>query len=144
MFDRHTGEYMHKLICNFLDVICSEWRSKLIGMGTDGASSMTGALKGVTTRLEKDAQHEIYRVWCGLHQLDLVMKYAYEERMDGEFNDILHGLTNHLRYQQNLITDMRSKCPKAARTRWTALGYTCKWLLEHRVTILQYIAEDDP
>ena len=73
------------------------------------------------------------------------MKYAYEElMMDGEFNDILHGLTNHLRYQQNLITDMRSKCPKAARTRWTALGYTCKWLLEHRVTILQYIAEDDP
>ena len=28
--------------------------------------------------------------------------------------------------------------------RWTALGYTCKWLLEHRVKILQYIAEDDP
>ena len=62
MFDRHTGENMHKLISNFLDVICSEWHSKLIGVGTDGASSMTGALKGVTIRLEKDAQHEIYRV----------------------------------------------------------------------------------
>ena len=60
MFDRHTGENMHKLISNFLDILCSEWRSKLIGMGTDGARSMTGALKGVTTRLEKDAQHEIY------------------------------------------------------------------------------------
>ena len=116
MFDRHTGENMHKLISNFLDVICSEWRSKLIGVGMDGASSMTGALKGVTTRLEKDAQYEIYRVWCGLHQLDLVMKYAYEELMDGEFNDILHGLTNYLRYQQNLIMNMRSKCPKAATT----------------------------
>ena len=57
---------------------------------------------------------------------------------------ILYGLTNHLRYQQNLITDMQSKCPKATTTRWTALGYTCKWLLEYRVTILQYIAEDDP
>ena len=62
MFDRHIDENMHKLISNFLDVICSEWHSKLIGVGTDGASSMTGALKGVTIRLEKDAQHEIYRV----------------------------------------------------------------------------------
>ena len=72
------------------------------------------------------------------------MKYAYKELIDSEFNDILDGLTNHLCYQQNLITDMmQSKCPKAT-TRWTTLGYTCKWLLEHRVTILQYIAEDDP
>ena len=144
IYDRHTGENMHKLVTNFLDVVYPEWRGKLMGVGIDGASSMTGALKGVTTRLENDAQHGLYRVWCGLHQLDLVMKYAYKELLDGEFNGILHRLTNHLRYQQNLITDMQSKCPKATTTRWTALGYTCKWLLEHRVTILQYIAEDDP
>ena len=36
---------MHKLVTNFLDVVCPEWRGKLIGVGTDGASSMTGALK---------------------------------------------------------------------------------------------------
>ena len=143
MFDRHTSENMHQLISHFLDIICTEWRGKLIGVGTDGASSITGALKGIATRLENDAQHRIYRVWCRLHQLDLVMKYAYKELMDGEFNDILYGLTNHLHYQKNLITDMQSKCPKVTPTHWTALGYTCKWLLEHRVTILQYIAEDD-
>ena len=144
MFDWHTGENMYDLISNFLDVIYLEWRSKLIGVGTDGASSMTGVLKGVTTRLENDAQYGLYRVWCGLHQLDLVMKYAYKDLKNSKFNDILHGLTNHLCHQQNLITDMRSKCPKAITTCWTAVGYTCQWLLEHRVTILQYIAENDP
>ena len=71
--------------------------------------------------------HSIDRVWCDLHQLDLVMKYAYKELMDSEFNDILYGLTNHLHYQQNLITDMQSKCPKATTTRRTALCYTCKY-----------------
>ena len=53
---------MYDLISNFLDVIYLEWRSKLIGVGTDGASSMTGVLKGVTTRLENDAQYGLYRV----------------------------------------------------------------------------------
>src|SRR5437667_4986739 len=72
------------------------------------------------------------------------MKYAYKDLKNSKFNDILHGLTNHLCHQQNLITDMRSKCPKAITTCWTAVGYTCQWLLEHRVTILQYIAENDP
>ena len=50
IFNRHTGENMYDLISKFLDVICSEWCSKLIGVCTDGASSMTGVLKGVTTR----------------------------------------------------------------------------------------------
>ena len=125
MFDRHTGENMHTLISNFLDVICLKWCGKLIGVGTDGASSMTEALKDVSTRLEKDAQYRLYRVWCGLHQLDLVIKYAYKELIDGEFNDILHAVTNYLCYQQNLIMDIQSKCPKAIKTPWTALGYTC-------------------
>ena len=67
---------------------------------------MTEALKGVTMRLENKSQYGLYRVWCGLHQLNLVMKYAYMKIIDSEFNDILHVVTNHLRYQQNLITDM--------------------------------------
>ena len=60
IYDRHTGENMHKLVTNFLDIVCPEWHGKLIGVGTDGTSSMTGALKGITTRLENDAQHGLY------------------------------------------------------------------------------------
>jgi hypothetical protein len=37
MFDRHNADNMFKLISDFLNVICSEWRAKLIGAGTDGA-----------------------------------------------------------------------------------------------------------
>src|SRR5437667_1110776 len=106
IYDRHTSENMHKLIYNFLDIVCVEWHNKLISVGTDNASSMMEALKGVNTRLENNVQHELYPVWCGLHQLDLVMKYAYKELLDSEFNGILHGSMNHLYYQQNLIMDI--------------------------------------
>ena len=67
MFEQHSGENMSNLISNFLDIVCSDWHVKLIGVSTDGASVMTGPVKGVATRIEKEATHKIYRVWCGLH-----------------------------------------------------------------------------
>ena len=131
IFERHTGENMANLVFDFLDILCSNWHTKLIGVSTDGAGVMTGPLKGVTTRIEKEAKYDIYRVWCGLHQLDLVMKYAYRDLQcpDGEFNKIMHLLTGYLCRQQILINDMRSICLKAT-THWTAMGGTCNWLLE--------------
>jgi len=144
MFERHTGEVMLKLITDFLDVVCPSWRSKLVSVSTDGASSMTGPSKGVVTRLEKEALHKIYRVWCGIHQLDLVMKHAYKNVMDGEFNKIMFQLTGYLRHQFNLISEMQTTCPKATTTRWTAMGIACNWLIVNRVAMLQYIAKDDP
>src|SRR5437762_4783696 len=106
---------------------------------------MTGPVKGVATRIEKEAKYKIYRVWYSLHQLNLVMKYAYQDLQcsDGEFNKIMHLFTGYLRRQQTLINDMQSICPKAT-TRWTAMEATCNWLLERRVLLLKYIIKDDP
>ena len=145
MFEQHTGEKMSNLVFDFLDIVCPDWRAKLIGVSTDGASVMTGSVKGVATRIEKEAKYNIYRIWCGLHQLDLVMKYAYQDLQcpDGKFNKIMHLFTGYLRRQQILINDMQSICPKAT-TRWTAMGGICNWLLVRRVSLLKYIAKDDP
>ena len=38
---------------------------------------------------------------------------------------------------------MKSKCPKLA-TQWITLGTICKWLLEKRIRLLQYIEEKGP
>src|SRR5204863_5221749 len=141
MFERHTGENMFNLVSDFLGVICSQWRGKLLGVGTDGASSMTGHVRGVATRIEQAIEHKFYRVWCGLHQLDLVMKHAYVDIKDKKFNKILHSLTKYLRQQHKLIADMQSTCPNAT-TRWIAMGATCKWLLEKHIQVLEYIAVD--
>jgi len=139
MYDKHTGELMFNLITKLLTAIYPDWQKKLLGVSTDGASSMTGSVRGLATRLEAVIAHKLYRIWCGLHQLDLVMKYGYKDLMDGEFNDIMHKLTGYLRHQFNLINEMQTKCPKAVTTRWTAMGTTCQWLMEHRVHVLEYL-----
>jgi hypothetical protein len=60
MFDRHTGENMFNLVDKFLNILCLNWRGKLISVGSDGANSMTGHLKGVVTRLEHEAMFKLY------------------------------------------------------------------------------------
>ena len=103
MFDRHTGENMFNLVSTFLDVVCSDWRAKLIGVSSDGATVMTGHLQGVVTRLEQQAEYKLYRTWCGLHQLDLVMHHGYDKLMNGELLTIMNAFIAHLRQQTNHI-----------------------------------------
>jgi hypothetical protein len=83
MFEGHTGEYMYQLIVKVLDVLCLKWRLKLIGIGSDGASAMTGGYSGAVTQLEREIPHPIYRTWYGLHQLNLVMKRRYKGIQNG-------------------------------------------------------------
>ena len=92
MYERHTALNMYELISTVLNVLCPRWRSKLIGLGSDGAPNMTGKDGGVVTLFEQEAEHQIYHVWCGLHQLDLVMKAAYNTLFDGEVLSIMTAL----------------------------------------------------
>ena len=49
MSERHTGEAILKLISNFFDMVCPTWRTKLVDVNTDGASSMIGPSKAELT-----------------------------------------------------------------------------------------------
>jgi len=76
MFDRHTGDIMSTMVSKFLTVLCLDWTIRLLGLTSDGARNMTRRVAGVVTRLDV-AMHSdcsLIRIWCGAHQLDLVME----------------------------------------------------------------------
>jgi hypothetical protein len=114
MRERHTGEYQANLVVSVLDVLAPNWRYQLIGIATDAALTMTGSIKGTCTRLSKECHSQIFRIWCGAHQLDLVMKRAFNRLCNEHFLKTLR----HLRRQQNLIADIKSTCPMFVTTRW--------------------------
>ena len=78
MYNSHTGQNMTDVIIKFFDAIAPDWKQKLISVSTDGASNMTGRHNGVVSLLDRHCLPEsgsgIYRVWCGAHQLDLVVQ----------------------------------------------------------------------
>ena len=118
---------------------------QLIGIGSDGASSMTGHLQGVVIQLVKESSNtKFYRVWCDLHQLDLVLKHTYAELWDNEVVEIMKKFIAHLRQQSGLITEMQATCPQLTTHR-LAMGNVCKWLLTKRIVLFEYInAAEDP
>ena len=145
MFDRHTGGYMYELFHNLFGVLDPSWKNKLIGVTTDGAANMTGRHRGVVTRIQSEALPEgFYRIWCALHQLDIVVQNCVTKYFNDDFYVELTGLIGYLRRQQNLIQRMKTKCPKVADTRWLSLGKVCKWFCKHKVDIEEYLNEKNP
>ena len=54
-----------------------------------------------------------------------------------------HAFSVHLRAQANLITAMKSKCPKDT-TRWLAFGNMLEWMLDNRVRLLVHVRSKNP
>ena len=116
MRERHTGEYQYNLVVSLLVVLAPNWKYQLIGIGTDGASIMTGCIKGTCTCLSNECHSRIFRIWCGAHQLDLVMKRSFNKLCNEKFLDTLISVTGHLCFQQNLIAEMKLTCPHFVTT----------------------------
>jgi hypothetical protein len=89
MKHRHTGEYQFDLVTKLLTVLAPDWRYQLIGIATDGASTMTGCISGTCTRLARECHSSIYRIWCGAHQLDLVVKKEFSRLCNENFLNTL-------------------------------------------------------
>jgi hypothetical protein len=116
---------------------------KVISISSDGENTMTGRNGGVVTLLERECTNHVLQIWCLSHQFDLIIKHATHDIMYGKFYQTAHLFSVHLRPQQTLITDMRSKCPKNT-TRWVAFGGILKWKLTHYRRLRQYVNEKLP
>jgi len=64
------------IVSEFFDVLCENWKSKLIGITSNKTSSMTGHRSGVVTRLHQVSLPGCYRIWYAAHQMDLVVQAA--------------------------------------------------------------------
>ena len=49
---------------------------------------MTGRFSGVVSKIQQCVGPHFVRVWCGAHQLDLVMAHTYDKVLHEEFFDL--------------------------------------------------------
>jgi hypothetical protein len=105
---------------------------------------MTGSVRGVATRMEQVANPGFIQVWCGLHQVDLVMQRVFKSLKEEEFYKVLTDIISYLRRHSTLIEKMRGKCPKIADTRWISTGRVTPWFTQNRVIVSEYIKEKSP
>ena len=131
---------MFELISTALDNLAPEWRSQIVSVTTGGASSMSGQYRGVASHIANVALPDFYRVWCALHQLDLVLQRLYNSLCDDSYVGTVTSLTGHLRRQFNLINEMGSKCPRFVNTRWMSMSKVVKWFVANQLQITTHLA----
>ena len=68
----------------------------------DGASNMTGRIRGAVKNLQSGCIPGFIRIWCAAHQLDLVVQEIIIGAMKKDFRDLLLKLISHLRRQATL------------------------------------------
>jgi hypothetical protein len=125
------------------DTFFVSWRENLFSVSSDGENTMTGRHSGVQTLLAQQTTNSILRIVCVPHQCDLVIKKVTKEMDDENVYKTAHTFSVHLGAQANLVTDMKSKCPKDT-TRWLAFGKLLDWMLDQRVCLLEHIESKRP
>lgn len=139
----HTGDNMCAVVRDIMRVVGGDlWDHKLLAVTTDGAANMTGRHRGLVTQLQSLSVNTIYRVWCGAHQLDLIVQDCVARQLYDSFYHTFTSLISYLRRQQRFITE-HGKCPRVATTRWLSIGNVVSWILRRRSSIIAYIGRED-
>jgi hypothetical protein len=56
ILESHTGDKMFDLTTKILDLLCPNWKDKVVGVTTYGASKMTGCHAGMVTQIQQVAK----------------------------------------------------------------------------------------
>jgi len=140
---RHTGLATFKMFEKLFDVVYPLWKDKLIGCSTDGATNMTWRLSGVVTRIQNVVKPNFMRMWCLLHQIDIIMQKVYK-RVGCNFYKTLTSIISFLRRQKKLVEEMQAICLNLSATRWASMLRVARFMVEKRSEIVTYFAETEP
>lgn len=116
---------------------------KLIGIGTDNASVMTGTTNGVHQLLKNETGNEnLILVRCVCHSLQLAMSHASEETLPRNIDFLIRETYNWFShsskrqiYYKDLFKTMNSgskplKIPQLSNTRWISIEPAVSRILE--------------
>ena len=88
---------------DFFNALSDNWKEKLIGISSDGASNMSGRFSGVVTRLHQVSVQGCYRVWCAAHQMDLVVQKIFLKLCNDSFMTTVMSIKSYLGIFKNKI-----------------------------------------
>ncbi|KAG1699441.1 hypothetical protein DVH05_012856 [Phytophthora capsici] len=147
-----------------LDIMDTNWRSKLLGTSTNGGTNtgrntgVTGSQQGLSARLTTVVNKRgFYLIWCGVHQLELVVKNCVTAFCEKAFYDELVAVLATLCQDQQSphhngsVSPFASEIiPDVAKAFSTTRGFAeklmlaLKWLMEHRLIVTQCLQTASP
>jgi hypothetical protein len=75
---------MYSIVDKVLLALDPLYRTRVVWVSTDGASSMTGALRGFVSYVRNAGLGSLYQVWCLAHRMGLAVNSAVKSFEDDE------------------------------------------------------------
>ena len=86
-----------------------DWRTKIIGAGSDGASVNMGRNNSVSTRLKAEGREYLVFPHCVAHRLELAVASAIKEVDHYKtLQDVLKALHKHYHYSPKALRELRA------------------------------------
>ena len=156
LYSAKGASAMFHKITLVLDALYDKWRSTLIGVSTDGEPVMTGRLGGIATLFEKEVKFQnFFRIWCPLHQVEIVLAKAYTEfgvveaadEDNGEMREpgfvkTLKELISFLRRKTKFKEDLGSQPQMLSFTRWASMSATTQWFADNFITVNAFLNDN--
>ncbi|KAK1945360.1 hypothetical protein P3T76_003893 [Phytophthora citrophthora] len=164
VFVQRPASSIMERLQELFDIMDASWRSKLLGTSTNGGTNtgrntgVTGSQQGLSARLTTVVNKRgFYLIWCGVHQLELVVKNCVTTFCEKAFYDELVAVLATLCQDQQsphhdgsispFATEIVPDVTKAfSTTRGFAekLMLALKWLMEHRLSVTQRLQTASP
>eukprot|EP00918_Siedleckia_nematoides_P068986 GHVU01150429.1.p2 GENE.GHVU01150429.1~~GHVU01150429.1.p2 ORF type:complete len:162 (+),score=15.94 GHVU01150429.1:1139-1624(+) len=116
---RGDAQTVAMFIAEVLDAADKDWRKKLLAITVDGCSTNMGRKNGVIARLRRlVGRSDLIVVWCGAHQVDLVLgeiveALHFDEGGDGTLRHWVSVCQNY--YDKGGALPSRPPCLKDVR-----------------------------
>ena len=105
MVGSHTGLAQFNLISKLLDILFPHWKETPIGVSSDGARNMTGAVQGFVTRLQQASiRPGFIRVWFLLYQLEIKLEEACMALEGSTFMTTVLSMVSHYGVSNGSLT----------------------------------------
>ena len=111
-------EHVFDNVSELLDLMYDSWKSKIVGVTTDGARDMLGIYNGIQKRFKDVATHKLICVWCGCHQLDVELSHRYKDKYFSIGGKLWTATLDRFVTLLRKHTSFESQCPSRADTRW--------------------------
>lgn len=105
--ERHMAEVIFDTVVQALSVLYPTWLDTTIGILTDCNRKITAPVSSVAAQFENVAKGRFIRLWCGVHQIDIVLQSTYTKLSDETSYKQLISLMSYLRRRKNIINDMK-------------------------------------
>lgn len=92
---------------------------------------MSGRHSGAVTQKAEGTLPSFYRMRYAAHQIDHVIQDVISGSCDETFYGTLTLCISQLRREQNLVSAVKTTCPKVAPTRWLSLAGVSNWVSKH-------------